>query len=180
MFPRGNNYPQEGPAGGEKSLKASPQEGVIMNARPATTYPVIGVRYRRALLPGRFQPFHLGHLHAVRYALSLSRELVIAITAAQYCYTPENPFTAGERAEMIRLALGELYSRCYLVPVDNVANNALWLRHLSLRTPSFEAVFTNNELVRMLAELEGYRVEPIPFLKREAYEGRVIRRSPSS
>lgn len=132
--------------------------------------------YSRALLPGRFQPFHKGHLHAVKYALSKARELVIAVTAAQYCYTPDNPFTAGERVEMIRLALGDLYSKCYVVPVDNVANNALWMRHLSLRVPRFEAVFTNNELVRILAEREGYAVEPIPLLERDRYRARVVRR----
>jgi len=137
----------------------------------------LALKYARALLPGRFQPFHKGHLHAVKYALSLSRELIIVVTAAQFCYTPDNPFTAGERVEMIRLALGDLYDRCYIIPVDNVPNNALWMRHLSLRVPRFEAVFTNNELVRLLAEKEGYRVEPIPFLRREVYEGKKARKA---
>jgi len=57
------------------------------------------------LYVGRFQPFHLGHLEAVKHILHKIDELVIVVGSAQDSHTLENPFTAGERITMIRLAL---------------------------------------------------------------------------
>jgi len=60
---------------------------------------------KRGLYVGRFQPFHLGHLSAVKSVLKDVEELVIVIGSAQYSHTTANPFTAGERLIMIRKAL---------------------------------------------------------------------------
>ncbi|MEM4620366.1 MAG: adenylyltransferase/cytidyltransferase family protein, partial [Desulfurococcaceae archaeon] len=62
---------------------------------------------RRALLFGRFQPFHKGHVSIVKWALYEVGfdEIVFLIGMASENYTPRNPFTAGERIEMIRLSL---------------------------------------------------------------------------
>ncbi|MBP7820288.1 MAG: adenylyltransferase/cytidyltransferase family protein, partial [Candidatus Methanofastidiosum sp.] len=51
----------------------------------------------RALYIGRFQPFHLGHLHVVKLILNSSKEIIIAIGSSQVSHTIQNPFTAGER-----------------------------------------------------------------------------------
>ncbi|HLN89981.1 MAG TPA: adenylyltransferase/cytidyltransferase family protein, partial [Candidatus Binatia bacterium] len=51
----------------------------------------------RGLYVGRFQPFHLGHLDAIKYVLKEVDELVIVIGSAQYSHNSNNPFTAGER-----------------------------------------------------------------------------------
>ena len=59
------------------------------------------------LYVGRFQPFHLGHLEAVRYILTQVDDLVIVVGSAQHSHTMEDPFTGGERITMIRLALRE-------------------------------------------------------------------------
>jgi len=134
------------------------------------------MRYKRAFYPGRFQPFHNGHLYAIRYILTQVEEVVIGVTAAQYNYEPDNPFTAGERIEMIKLALGKLYTRTYVIPIENTASNLAWLRKVETLTPSFNVVYTNNQLVRILAEREGYQVEPIPQLDREKLSGKYIRK----
>ena len=47
----------------------------------------------RALYIGRFQPFHLGHLHIVKYILEVSKEVIIAIGSSG-SHTVHNPFTA--------------------------------------------------------------------------------------
>jgi len=74
----------------------------------------------------------------------MSREVVIGVTAAQFNFLKDNPFTAGERVEMVKLALGdEHYRRCYVIPLDNVTDNAEWLSMVRVR---FEAIFTNNVL----------------------------------
>ena len=56
----------------------------------------------RGLYVGRFQPFHLGHLGAIKEVLKEVDELAIVIGSAQYSHNPSNPFTAGERLVMIR------------------------------------------------------------------------------
>ncbi|RLE81667.1 MAG: nicotinamide-nucleotide adenylyltransferase [Thermoprotei archaeon] len=132
--------------------------------------------YRRAFYPGRFQPFHLGHLQAVKYILSRSQEVVIGVTAAQFNYLKDNPFTAGERIEMIRLALEDLWSKVYVIPIENVPNNYEWVTHVESLTPSFDAVFTNNELVKMLFRKHGYQVEPIPWVRAEEFSGKHVRK----
>jgi nicotinamide-nucleotide adenylyltransferase len=58
----------------------------------------------RGLYVGRFQPFHLGHLDAIKYTLKEVDELVIVIGSAQYSHNANNPFTAGERLVMVRQA----------------------------------------------------------------------------
>src|SRR3989337_2069484 len=74
----------------------------------------------RGLYVGRFQPFHLGHLDAIKEVLKAVDELVIAIGSAQYSHNLNNPFTAGERLVMVRQALMEAdvdYFRIWMVPV---------------------------------------------------------------
>ena len=56
---------------------------------------------------GRFQPFHLGHLELVKQILDQCDEVIIAITSAQFNYLEKDPFTAGERIEMIHNSLKE-------------------------------------------------------------------------
>jgi nicotinamide-nucleotide adenylyltransferase len=119
---------------------------------------------RRALFIGRFQPFHNGHLYAIKYILSEFDEVVVVIAAAQYNYTVENPFTAGERVEMIKRGLGELYMRSYIIPVDNIPSNYLWPRHVLERTPRIEVVFSNNKLVQELFEAYGVTTKKTPIL----------------
>ncbi|MEM4481259.1 MAG: nicotinamide-nucleotide adenylyltransferase [Desulfurococcaceae archaeon] len=137
-------------------------------------YSTGGTIVNRALFIGRFQPFHNGHLHAVKHILGEYAEVVIAIAAAQYNYTIDNPFTAGERVEMIRIGLGDLYTKSYIVPVDNITNNYEWPRYLLSYTPRVVAVFSNNEFTRTLFEAHGFRVFKTPELPNVS--GSIIRR----
>lgn len=56
---------------------------------------------RRGLFVGRFQPFHLGHLMAIKDVLEEVDELVIVIGSAQCSHDVDDPFTAGERLVMV-------------------------------------------------------------------------------
>ena len=64
------------------------------------------------VLVGRFQPFHRGHLKAVDFALKHVDLLYIAVGSAQRSHEPRNPFTAGERIKMIKMALDEAGFDC--------------------------------------------------------------------
>ncbi len=133
----------------------------------------------RALFVGRFQPFHLGHLHAIKHILKKADELVILVGSAQYSHTLENPFTAGERVTMIRLAMNEskinpaLY---YIIPVPDVNVHKVWVAHVSSYTPRFDIVFTNEPLTSRLFKEAGFKLEGIPFFDRDVYSATEIRR----
>lgn len=132
----------------------------------------------RGLLIGRFQPFHLGHLHCVQHALKKLPELIIAIGSAQFSHTLHNPFTAGERVTMIRLALDEAKigaNRYYLIPIRDLKIHDLWVPHLVSQTPRFEVVFSNEPITSRLFKEAGFRVEPITFYERETYSSTEIR-----
>jgi nicotinamide-nucleotide adenylyltransferase len=133
---------------------------------------------KRGLYVGRFQPFHLGHLSAVKSALKDVEELVIVIGSAQYSHTTANPFTAGERLMMIRMALDEAgldYSRIWIVPVPDVHLHMLWVAALEGYTPKFEIVYSNEPLTQRLFMEAGYKVKQIRFFERKIYSSTDIR-----
>lgn len=133
----------------------------------------------RAIYPGRFQPFHLGHMHAVKSILEENDSILIIIENADESFTFRNPLTAGERFEMIALALKELNIKpmsVFIIPMENVKNNAGWVNQLRIMLPKFDVCYSNNDLVRILMENAGISVKGITFLEREMYQGSEIRR----
>jgi nicotinamide-nucleotide adenylyltransferase len=132
----------------------------------------------RGLFVGRFQPFHRGHLEAVKEILSKVDELVIAIGSAQYSHNIHNPFTAGERLVMIRRALQEAKldgSKLWIVPVPDVHLHMLWVAALEGYTPRFNVVYSNEPLTRRLFMEAGYKVEDIDFFERKVFTSTLIR-----
>lgn len=131
----------------------------------------------RAFVVGRFQPFHNGHMGSVKYVLEEFDDIIIGIGSAQYSHTPENPFTGGERHLMISRALEkEGITRYYLVPVTDVNQYGLWVAHVELLIPPFEAIFSNNPLSLRLFSEKGYRAETMPLYNREKCSGANIRK----
>ncbi|MBS7640151.1 MAG: nicotinamide-nucleotide adenylyltransferase [Candidatus Bathyarchaeia archaeon] len=133
----------------------------------------------RALYVGRFQPFHLGHLEAIKYILSKANEIIIVVGSSQESHTLENPFTAGERIYMIKLALNEVGidpSKYYIIPVADLDIHSLWVSHVCSQVPKFDVVYSNEPLTRRLFIESGFRVESIPFYKRDICSATEIRR----
>lgn len=116
----------------------------------------------------------------VKHALSLADEVIVVVGSAQESYTLKNPLTAGERIELLRIALSkELspddYSRVYIVPVPDIAMNKVWVQYLKMLLPSFDGVVSGNELVLMLFEDMGLVAIKPPFYKPEECNGTRIR-----
>jgi nicotinamide-nucleotide adenylyltransferase len=136
-------------------------------------------RFKRGLFVGRFQPFHLGHLGAIRTALEHVEELIIVVGSAEYSHSDKNPFTAGERVEMIRAALKEANidpSKYLVIPIRDVHIHATWVPFIVSQTPKFDVIFTNEALTSRLFKEREYRVERIPFLQRDDYSSTEIRK----
>ncbi len=123
----------------------------------------------RALVPGRFQPFHWGHLDLVKWVLdNVAEEVVIVIGTAQESHTLQNPFTAGERMLMIREALKEAgvpLEKVFIVPVPDISMNVVWPYYVSMYVPPFDVVVSRNPLVVRLFEEAGKRVVIPPVFR---------------
>ncbi len=118
---------------------------------------------KRGLFVGRFQPYHTGHHNALLNALKEVDEMVIVVGSAKESFQPQNPFTAGERVEMISAALREdgIFEKCYIIAVDDISEYALWTQRIKSYSPGFDTVFTNNPLVKELFEADGYLVKKL-------------------
>ncbi|MHB8352807.1 MAG: nicotinamide-nucleotide adenylyltransferase [Thermoplasmata archaeon] len=134
----------------------------------------------RGLFLGRFQPFHAGHLAVVAELRRLrpEEELILAIGSAQISHTPDNPFTGGERMEMVLRALDEArLERVVPVPLLDIDRHGLWAAYLASILPRFERVYTHNPLTEMLFREAGYQVIPVAWHERDRFEGTKIRRA---
>ncbi len=136
-------------------------------------------KWRRALVVGRFQPLHYGHLHVFRYALSKADELVIAIGSSQFCCVPRNPLSVDERMEMLVRALRREGFPLADIMLSSVPDTELpeedWGLLVLDRVPRVDIAFSNDpETVRDLKKV-GLEVENIPFFKRDLYTATKIR-----
>ncbi len=131
----------------------------------------------RALTIGRYQPFHKGHLNVVKKISNEVNEIIICIGSAQLSHETNNPFTAGERIEMIKKSLSDngIEDMYYIIPIEDIKRNAIWVSHLESMTPPFDVVYSNNSLVARLCREQGYEVRHSPLFKREQYSGTEIR-----
>jgi bifunctional NMN adenylyltransferase/nudix hydrolase len=77
---------------------------------------------------GRFEPFHNGHLAVAQAALARAQRLIVLVGSANTPRTTRNPWSADERAEMIRGALGSDAGRVLIRPLrDQLYNETRWV-----------------------------------------------------
>ncbi|MEM2025149.1 MAG: nicotinamide-nucleotide adenylyltransferase [Desulfurococcaceae archaeon] len=133
---------------------------------------------KRALFPGRFQPFHKGHFSALSQLLSEVSEVVVAIGSAQEGYTCKNPFTAGERWEMLYrvIARNNLIGRVWVIPVPDINMPLAWSSYLLSLSPQVEVVASGNPQVLYLFSWLGFKTKGVKLLEPERYHGAQIRR----
>jgi nicotinamide-nucleotide adenylyltransferase len=132
----------------------------------------------RGLLIGRFQPFHLGHETVVKGLRKAhpTETIVLGIGSAQESFTWNNPFTAGERHEMIERALTHDHiDRWIVVPIPDIQRHSQWVAYVESLVPPFQTVYTNNPLTRLLFERAKYKVESPALVDRERLEGAHLR-----
>ena len=130
------------------------------------------------VLVGRFQPFHNGHLEAVRYALKNVDYLYVVIGSSQRDHERDNPFTAGERIAMIKAALdsSDVKPGSWMaVPIADTDSHALWPAILRASVPPFDIVFTNDGLTTRLLKEEGVKVEAVRYVDRSSYSATNVR-----
>jgi len=129
----------------------------------------------RGFLVGRFQPFHSGHEQLVSEIATEVDELVVGIGSADASHTVRNPFTAGERMVMISNVLADIPVQTYVVPLEDVERNAVWVSHVESMCPPFDVVYSNNPLVIQLFTEASYEVRDSEMIDRGRLRGTRIR-----
>ena len=129
----------------------------------------------RGFYIGRYQPFHDGHQHMVEEIAAEVDELVLGIGSAGDSHTTRNPFTAGERVMMVTKAVEDLDVTTYVVPIEDLDRNAVWVSHVQSMTPRFDVAYSNNPLVVRLFEEAGVEVRQSPMFRRDVLEGTELR-----
>lgn len=128
------------------------------------------------LLIGRFQPFHLGHLEAIKFALSKVDKLWIGIGSSNKPIEKQNPFSADERKQMILSSINEsILNRIQIFYIPDLANHEKWIDNIEKIVPKFEIVFSNDELTQLLYSKRGIKVFFVPFTNRDILSGTNIR-----
>jgi nicotinamide-nucleotide adenylyltransferase len=129
------------------------------------------------LILGRFQPFHNGHLFALRLILKQNERAIVVIGSAQASHDKENPFSAGERLEMIRASMtDDELIRTAIIPIEDINRYPLWVAHVESRCPKFDRVYSRNALTAALFKQAGYEVVEHDYHRRENCSGSEIRR----
>ena len=128
------------------------------------------------LLIGRFQPFHKGHLEAVKIGLSKVDNLWIGIGSSNKSHEKRNPFTADERKEMILSSLdSKTLERVKIFFVPDTGDHEKWTYHVDSIVPPYDLVFSNDEFTLTLYKKRRKNVFEIPLLKRDIISGTNIR-----
>jgi len=134
---------------------------------------------RNGLLIGRFQPFHLGHLHVLHYPLGSVDNLWIGIGSSNKSNEKKNPFSVDERREMITSSLlededlwmGDLELQSdgslndvmtdqtiKIFNIPDVDNHEKWTFEIDKIVPAYDVVYTGDKFTKTLFEKRQIRV----------------------
>lgn len=135
-------------------------------------------KYRTALIVGRFQPLHRGHIFLLQCALRYADELIICIGSAD-TLNDDNPFTVQVREQLLNRAikregLESVIKKVFLLP--DTPDDDIWLERAIHEAGSFDLVIGNNDWVNGLFKKAGFTIIEIPLLHRKVYEGKTIRK----
>jgi len=124
-----------------------------------------------ALFIGRFQPFHKGHLAAIKWILKKEGKISIVIGSNEHFLTKDNPFYFKERKKMIEKTLKkENIKNFKIFGVHDYKNDIFWAEKILKITklnPEKVVVFTKNNWTAKSFKKIGVMVKPHPiFLNR--------------
>ena len=106
---------------------------------------------KTALFPGRFQPFHKGHLKVIQDVLKDNDQIIIMLGSAQHSHKLGHPLTIEERKTLIIAALKEanISEKNYqIIAVEDINDYPNWVSHISYKLPKFDYVYTGSDAVK--------------------------------
>jgi len=136
------------------------------------------MKYRTALIVGRFQPFHNGHLFLIEKALEKADKIIIGIGSANI-EDVNNPIDFETRKKIIKaVAYKEKFEDrlIKIVPLDDFFDDKKWLKNLEKQVGKFDLALGNNDWTNNILKKAGYKVLKVEYYKRDLFEGWRIRK----
>jgi len=121
----------------------------------------------RAIFIGRFQPFHKGHLKAIKWILKKEKKISIVIGSLEKFLVKENPFSFQERKEMIkRTLLAEDIKNFEIYGVPDFFDDVFWAKKVLEITKSKKnevVVFSQNPWTKRCFQKIGTKIQNHPI-----------------
>ncbi|MGB1769386.1 MAG: nicotinamide-nucleotide adenylyltransferase [Nitrosopumilus sp.] len=128
------------------------------------------------LLIGRFQPFHLGHLEALQFALSKVDKLWLGLGSSNKPMEKTNPFSVEERKQMIMSSIDDsIKNKISIYSIPDLDNHVKWIENIDTIVPDYQIVFSNDPMTEHLYSKRDVNVMTIPFFKRDQLSGTRLR-----
>lgn len=128
------------------------------------------------LLIGRFQPFHLGHLAALQFAIPKVDKLWLGLGSSNKPIEKNNPFSIEERKKMILSSIDDsIQNKISIFPIPDLDNHVRWIQNIDTIVPDYEIIFSNDPMTEHLYSKRNVQVITIPFLKRDQLSGTRLR-----
>ncbi len=131
-----------------------------------------------ALIVGRFQPFHKGHLFLIKKALEKSDKIIVGIGSANII-DENNPIDFETRKKVIKAVFykeGIEDKLIKIVPLADYFDDKKWLLNLIKQVGKFDLTLGHNEWTNNILKKAGYKVLKVDYYKRPLYEGWRIRK----
>ncbi|VVA43662.1 conserved hypothetical protein [Candidatus Roizmanbacteria bacterium] len=131
-----------------------------------------------ALIVGRFQPFHKGHLFLIKKALEKADKIIIGIGSANIL-DANNPIDYETRRKVIRSVFykeGIGNKLIKIVPLADYFDDKKWLANLRKQVGKFDLALGNNNWTNNILKKAGFKVLEVDYYKRPLYEGWRIRK----
>ncbi|MBD3389153.1 MAG: nicotinamide-nucleotide adenylyltransferase [Candidatus Altiarchaeales archaeon] len=128
----------------------------------------------RALVIGRFQPLHIGHVKMIEYAASKAQYLIIGLGSCNKSGEAENPFTAEERETMLKESLN-IETPFEIKRIPDFEDNQKWMDWIR-ENINFDVLMTNSESETIIFQKAGYEVKTLPYYDRYLYSSTEVRK----
>ncbi len=134
-------------------------------------------QYDTALIIGRFQPFHNGHLYLLKKAAEKAEKIIFGIGTTRFPQS-DDPFSFTQRKTMIDQVIDHEKVTAQVskvIDLPDFPSDEDWLKEVKERVGFFSVVVGNNDWTNGIFKADGYPIMRVPYWKRFLLEGTRIR-----
>jgi nicotinamide-nucleotide adenylyltransferase len=132
----------------------------------------------RAIVLGRFQPFHKGHAYLVMQAALVhpNQPVMVAIGSSKKEWEPDNPWSAEERSAMISAWAEAEQIEIETCLIEDINDPPNWVEH-ARKSHGEGTLVTSDEPTSRLYKDDSFPVHDLPLSERERFEGWRVRQT---